>query len=80
MKMLINEFYNVLSNAPLLGVLYVNTARKGDVEARASYEFLGEIWPYKIELYHMPALCKCYGVIDSIKQWATKLCYINKSD
>lgn len=54
LRMLVNEFYNVSSNAQLLSMLYVKAAVAGNQEAKVSYDLLTKTCPYKIELYRMP--------------------------
>lgn len=53
--MLVNEFYNVSSNAQILSMLYVKAAVNGDNDAETSYKLLTKTCPYKIEYYPMPA-------------------------
>lgn len=54
LKMLVNEYYNVSSNAQLLSMLYVKSHSVGNCDADAEYRLLIKTCPYKIELYPMP--------------------------
>jgi hypothetical protein len=54
--MLVNEFYNVSSNAHLLSMLLVKMAVAGDADSKADYRILTQTCPYKIEFYPMPAV------------------------
>ncbi len=54
LKMLVNEYYNVSSNAQILSMLYVKSAIDGDKSARSEYDLLIQTCPYNLELYSMP--------------------------
>lgn len=54
LKMLVNEYYNVSSNAQLLSMLYVKNVSIGEYDADADYRLLVRTCPYKIEFYPMP--------------------------
>ena len=56
LRMLVNEFYNVSSNAHLLSMLLVKMAVAGDADSKADYRILTQTCPYKIEFYPMPAV------------------------
>lgn len=56
LRMLVNEFYNVSSNAHLLSMLLVKMAVTGDADSKADYRILTQTCPYKIEFYPMPAV------------------------
>lgn len=68
LKMLVNEFYNVSSNAQLLSMLYVKTAMVGNeeeaAEAEVEYKLLTQTCPYKTEFYQMPKSKMDYRFLD----------------
>lgn len=66
LKVLVNEYYNVSSNAQLLSMLYAKAVLLGRDEYRADYKLLKQTCPYSdIEFYRMPFGSEDERVLDS---------------